>query len=392
MVLLLSLAVFGARVVPDMISDVGRADVSDEGVLPELADDSDSDIPTDPVEPMEEAVNIYIHVILMLDEGPPPPSGIRIVSINTSNCLLKSDVSPSVLGAVDFNIYRNTNMPMYYADDLVEFIGNTGGLIFGSDLYFGIPNPGPGNPDVNYFYVFTSVDHLGNESTYPSPNVCEYDQRIIKSNGLASSRNFVSYPCDHGFESLMDVIDGYPEMVAGVDKIEKWDYNANNFSTVISYVPFGGGRFVISGDTSIELGDVFCVDFRRGSSDTTIFFTNVPGIIPDDRPYNFVRRSTGAVANHLIMMPFRYSYELSLLVAPDHLKCTHIAADIGEEYIVSIGQWNAFAQNINNMATWVPFGGGSWVGSTDPVKPGSPYIVRVAVNRPETWPPTVVGY
>ncbi len=42
---------------------------------------SGGDVPGDPAHTMEEAVNIYIHVILRQPDGPPPPS-LQILSVS----------------------------------------------------------------------------------------------------------------------------------------------------------------------------------------------------------------------------------------------------------------------------------------------------------------------
>ncbi len=288
-------------------------------------DGGGGDTPGDPAHTMDDAVNIYIHVILRQPEGPEADPNLVILTTvsdpGEEYVRLKAQATPTTWGGDFYRCYREGQWPLYYSDDLdpaSNLIGRTTGIAFFD--YFTDPywsafgSMGVADPDVNYYYVYETVDsniatgELTN-SPYPSNCVCEYDQDVL--NRAGAGRNVLAYTNEHTFETPGSSVGlQICQTVPGVNRMYKWNYTSQSWVSVTTYIPGLGYFEVAPGAASLDLGDVFMLDMQTGASDQ-LLSTFAPGYIPDALSY-VVDYPDGATSarREWIMIPMKYTYQM----------------------------------------------------------------------------------
>jgi len=357
--------------------------------------DGSGGTPTDPARAMEEAVNIYIRVILRQPDGPPPPSPIEILeAVNTTSdhhITIKAPALPSEYGGDRYNVYRQKTWPMFYAADLsgtTNLVGHTAILWFYdffTDPYAG-GLYGVGDTAVNYYYVMTTIDsntttHALTESPYPSNCVCEFDQLCKKS--TLGFRNVLTYPCDHRYRTARAI----GAVITGATAISKWSVTSQVWSSIATRTGTGTWIKPPTANDSLYPGDVFAVNFSLTGIDNTMFSTNLPGSIAEDKSIMFRKYTWLPYAWNWIMVPMKFTYLIKPTYAPTgNLYVRHLAEEIGSDITYEIRTWNRNTQTMVTAARYVT-ATHVWTGTTI-CRPGMAIAVGVRADATEPWPPT----
>ncbi len=265
---------------------------------------------------------------------------------------------------------------MYYRDDLdtlANILGRTNTIYFTDEFidpwWSAFGSKGVSDPDVNYFYVYTTVD--SNEATseltgspYPSNCVAEFDQDIINP-AVAGSRNILSYVTDHryGDGSVPTGVE-ISEGITGALTFNTWNFSTQNWVTQASY--FAGYGWYETGDASLDLGMVFMVDLDPSAPDQ-MFSTYEPGLIATDddisHPMGGTYDGEGRPYRYWMMVPMERSYIMKssgMYADPgDPLQYSHIGQNIqdenGDEYAcTAILVWNVNTQQVSTASTYYP--------------------------------------
>ena len=130
--------------------------------LPLSSGRESSPLPPSPMHPLSASQIIYIYVRLHQPPWLPPPP-IRISEHNCAPALMEVKLDSVISGASRYNIYRDT-LPMFYAahyDSSHNLIGDTRSRYFDDyftdALWYPIGSKGVCDPNINYFYIATTV-------------------------------------------------------------------------------------------------------------------------------------------------------------------------------------------------------------------------------------------
>jgi len=398
---LFSAVIFGAR---------EGTPVSDRaaGASEEILSDGGSGIPGDPSSAMEEAVNIYIHVILRQPVGPPPPT-FEIISADCSAMTVsfKSYAAPATYYGDWFNLYRRYKFPMYSMSDIdsVNMFITRSTIRYQFDMFTDAlwpdtalgGNKGVCNDSVNYFWVLTTSDSTNPttvyESAYPSNCVAEYDQLMIRRS--TAKTNYITLPCyDSQLGTPMRATTlgtnyfGTSATTATANVIARYYPATQSWGTIASLI--GGVWRVPTGvSDTLYLNDVLRITLTS-VDDSVMFTTRIPGTIAEDRQYNFTVAS-GTSRSYWIMLPMRYTTYLKSIYSPsprtDTLYLKHVATDLGAAYCSTIKYWNRETMTLSIGASRV---GTSFVGASSELNkafPGRAVYITFTSTKPDPWPP-----
>ncbi|MGB9561660.1 MAG: hypothetical protein ACPL6C_02495, partial [bacterium] len=238
---------------------------------------------------------------------------------------------------------------------------------FSDPLWIPIGSKGVCDPNVNYYYVATTIDSISGgytESRRPSNCVGEFDYRVY------DKLNWIPYALDIGIRDAA----AFASRIGGATRLEKYNNNIQSWQTIARWVTFPPPPRWTSSDT-VSPGYAY----RLYGADITdsIVTLAVPGLVPEDRHYTLKR------GRNLILLPFREKRIANITTG------AQFGADIGSPAI-KITTWDGANQMEQIVARWVTVPTPRWVSGAAPwgnPRAGYPYMVYCSSDRTEPWPP-----
>ena len=282
-----------------------------------------------------------------------PPDTLKIDSVDVTpgaeRVFLSTDLDPWMMCFDYFNVYRDT-VPLFYMSQLDTTpdnhnkIGTTDTRYFNDDFsdmlwpHYLDSSKGVGDTLVNLFYVFTSVDTGPSapggyeESCYPSPCVCEFDQPLY-THSVLGVQNWISIPnVDYRYQNASDLES------LGINQVMEWNSEYQAPELVGAMLP--GFGWVLDGP--LKVGHVYNVFGTHGVT-PNVFSTNTPGWIPQcDTVFDLCYNPTLGGRN-IIMIPFRTSIIEGLI---DRATLKVSIEEAGFAYgvrLLRIDRWNGTA-------------------------------------------------
>ena len=307
-----------------------------------------------------------------------PPPGIIISGHSCSPDYLEIKIDAFVEDITRYNIYRDT-LPMFYRhhyDSTHNFIGHieTDSMYFRDYFTDTLLHPsgsnGVCNPNINYYYIATSIDIIAGtelESQRPSNCVGEFDTKLYR--GI----NWISYALDIGVRDAGE----FASLIPGTSRLNGWDNIGQVWKVIARLSGFPPPSRWLSCDT---VAVSYMYQAFIPSVTESLFTLAVPGLVPSEDPHFSLKRG-----RNYITLPYKEQVVNRLTTGIE------FGQAIGYPPANRIMAWDAENQSYQIVARYIGYPPPAhWINGSEEwsnVRPGFPYMVECIDDRWELWPP-----